>query len=168
MVLVVADTSPLRYLVEINLEHLLPKLFDTIWIPGAVVAELSHHKAPSIVREWARRLPDWIVVRDLESTHPVFIELAGLDRGEREAIGLAETLNADLLLIDERAATRMAILRGFDTTGTLGVLEDAARAGFISIDDALARLAATKFRRTPELFDQTRQRALKTKRPADE
>ena len=167
MVLVVADTSPLRYLVEINLEHLLPKLYDTICIPGAVVAEMRHHKTPAIVREWARRLPDWIVVQDLESTHPVFIELAGLDRGEREAIGLAKILNADLLLIDDRAGARTALLRGFDVTGTLGVLVEAARAGFTSIDESLARLAATNFRRTPELFEQARERALETKRPAD-
>jgi predicted nucleic acid-binding protein len=167
MILVVADTSPLRYLVEINLEYLLPKLFDTIWVPGAVVEELRHNKTPSIVRQWARQLPDWIVVQDLESTHPVLMDLAGLDRGEREAIGLAKLLNANLLLIDDRAGARMARMNGFRATGTLGVLEGAARSGFISIDDALASLAATNFRRTPELFEQVRKRALETKRPAN-
>jgi predicted nucleic acid-binding protein len=35
MILVVADTTPLRYLVEIGYEHLLPKLFTKVWIPGA-------------------------------------------------------------------------------------------------------------------------------------
>ncbi len=40
MILVVADTAPLRYLVEIGYEYLLPRLFTKIWIPGAVVEEL--------------------------------------------------------------------------------------------------------------------------------
>jgi predicted nucleic acid-binding protein len=35
MILVVPDTTPLRYLVEIGYDHVLPQLFTRICIPGA-------------------------------------------------------------------------------------------------------------------------------------
>jgi len=44
MIVVVADTSPLRYLVLTQCEHLLPKLYSKIWIPGAVLSELHEAK----------------------------------------------------------------------------------------------------------------------------
>jgi predicted nucleic acid-binding protein len=49
-------------------------------------------------------------------------------------------------------------------TGTLGVLVEAARSGLISIDEALARLAQTSFRRTADLFAQTRELVRKSGR----
>jgi predicted nucleic acid-binding protein len=44
----------------------------------------------------------------------------GLDEGEASAIALAAFLQADLLLIDERAGTRAALAEGIRVTGTLG------------------------------------------------
>jgi predicted nucleic acid-binding protein len=130
MTLVVADTTPLRYLVEIGYEHLLRSLFTKVWIPGAVAAELRYEGTPAVVRQWGEHLPEWVEVRKIDS-HPSAHELAGLDRGEWEAIELAGDLRADLLLIDERAGVRLARKRGFTVTGTLVV-------------------------RTPDLFTQTR------------
>jgi len=151
MTLVVGDTAPLRYLVEISHEDLLPQLFVKVWIPGAVSEELRHKQAPAVVRRWAEHLPGWIEVREVQGG-PSEHELAGLDRGEWEAIQLARALGADLLLIDERAGARLARQEGFAVTGTLGVLVEAAKRGLISIDDTLTRLGKTNFRRTPSLF----------------
>lgn len=81
MILVVADTTPLRYLVEIGYEYLLARLFTKVWIPGTVADELRHERTPAIVRHWAEHLPSWIEVRKIDgpsSSH----EVAGLDRGE--------------------------------------------------------------------------------------
>jgi predicted nucleic acid-binding protein len=61
-----------------------------------------------------------------------------------------------LLLIDERSGVRIAREQGFTVTGTLGVLVEADRAGIISIEEALRRLARTSFRRTSDLFAQAR------------
>ena len=41
MILVVADTSPLRYLVETGYEFLLPRLFTKVWIPGSLATKGS-------------------------------------------------------------------------------------------------------------------------------
>jgi len=154
MTLVVADTTPLRYLVQIGYEYLLPRLFTKIWIPGAVVGELRQERTPGAVRTWAEQLPSWIEVREIAGSASEH-ELAGLDRGEWEAIQLAKEIHADLLLIDERSGVRVARGQGFRVTGTLGILVEAARLDLISISEALGRLAKTNFRRTPDLFAQT-------------
>ena len=39
--IVVSDTSPLNYLVLIDLQHILPELFERILIPAAVREELQ-------------------------------------------------------------------------------------------------------------------------------
>lgn len=63
--------------------------------------------------------------------------LQSLDDGERAAISLAELLHADSILIDERKGTSAALSKGFEVTGTLGVLDLAARRGLVNLDDAL-------------------------------
>ncbi len=57
MILVVADTAPLPYLVQIGHEYLLPRLFTKVWIPGAVAQELRQKRTPAVVREWAEQFP---------------------------------------------------------------------------------------------------------------
>ena len=52
MILAVADTTPLRYLVEIGYDYLLPRLFTKVWIPGAVASESRQERTPAKVREW--------------------------------------------------------------------------------------------------------------------
>jgi hypothetical protein len=44
--IVVADTSPLNYLVITGYDHLLPELFGTILVPPAVFEELNDPNAP--------------------------------------------------------------------------------------------------------------------------
>jgi predicted nucleic acid-binding protein len=68
---------------------LLPQLFTKIWIPGAVVGELRHERTHGAVRRWAEQLPSWIEAPEIAGTASEH-ELAGLDRGEWEAIQLAK------------------------------------------------------------------------------
>jgi predicted nucleic acid-binding protein len=79
--------------------------------------------------------------------------LRALDDGEKAAIELALSLQADLILIDERAGAAAAAQKGFAVTGTLGVLDLAAERGLVDLPSALARLANTNFRYRQELFD---------------
>jgi predicted nucleic acid-binding protein len=46
MLLVIADTSPIRYLVQIGHIDLLHSLFQTVSIPTGVAGELSDPSAP--------------------------------------------------------------------------------------------------------------------------
>lgn len=157
MIVVVTDTSPLNYLVQIRCQNLLHVLYGHVLVPAAVIRELDHVRAPSIVREWLRDLPEWIEVR--EARLPPGPALAGLDIGEREAIQVALEENADLVLMDERMGANPARRQGLEVTGTLGVLINAARRGLVDIDVALDGLKATQFRATSGLFEEVRARA---------
>ena len=55
--LVVADTSPLNYLLQAGLMYVLPKLYGNIVIPEEVRDELLAADAPAIVRDWAEHFP---------------------------------------------------------------------------------------------------------------
>lgn len=149
--IVVSDTSPLCYLILIGRQSLLEQLYGRVLIPPAVLDELSHDRTPDLIRKWAASLPAWVEVR---SPQRLDEDLALLDAGEAAAIALARELHAAVLLIDERAAVRIARNTGLFATGTLGVLVDAANAGLVSLADALAALEETNFRRSATLFSQ--------------
>jgi predicted nucleic acid-binding protein len=151
MRLVVADTSPIFYLLSIGHIDLLPRLFGKVLVPDAVHKELCHPAAPRVVRDWAADLPAWA-----EATHVDPIEDAALESlgaGERAAITLALSLRADLILIDERKGTTVALGKGFEVTGTLGVLRLAARRGLVDLADSFTRLKRTNFRYRQEIMD---------------
>ncbi len=59
--------------------------------------------------------------------------LSDLDRGEAEAIVLAQDLNAELLIMDERLARRHAQRLGLTLTGVLGVLLKAKQQGLVPL-----------------------------------
>lgn len=95
--IVIADSAPLNCLILIHQVDLLPQLFDRILIPPAVFQELQHQETPDVVRRWIADPPSWLQVRAACS---VLDPASGfLDAGEREAIALAEELQADQLLL---------------------------------------------------------------------
>lgn len=148
--IVVADTSPLNYLIQIEADGLLPALYRTVIVPPAVLRELQHPSAPAAVQAWLQLLPPWLSVR--QTITPPDGLLKSFDEGEREAIQLAQDEHANLLLIDERKGREEAQRRGLVTTGTLGVLLAASARGLIDPEAAYERLlSSTTFRSTPQL-----------------
>ncbi len=141
---IVADTTPLNYLVLIQAADILPNLYRTVLIPPAVKAELAHANTPAIVREWISQPPPWLEVVSLKL--PVDSALAHLDAGEREAISLASELQATLLLMDEREGVTIARHRGLKVVGTLSALDLAAAHGLVELQTMFERLRATTFR----------------------
>lgn len=79
--------------------------------------------------------------------------LERLDDGERAAIQLAVRTKAVLILMDDRDGVSAARSKGFAVTGTLGILDLAARRGLIQLEDAFERLRATNFRCRPEIME---------------
>jgi predicted nucleic acid-binding protein len=112
--------------------------------------ELASADAPAEVPGWVERPPDWLGVYSVAREPDAVLER--LHAGEREAIMLAEQLGAELIVLDEKAARRVAAARGLKVTGTLGILREAAARGLIDLPGALARLRQTTFRASPRLL----------------
>jgi len=151
--LVIADTSPLNYLVLIGCIDILPQLHQNVLIPSAVRRELLSVSAPPEVQAWAKSLPHWA-----EEVNPLpeFLndpQLTTLHDGERAALALAASRQPIFVLIDEWPARKIAIKKGFFVVGTLGVLDQAARRKLISFADAIDKLKRTSFRYPSSLVE---------------
>jgi predicted nucleic acid-binding protein len=142
----VADTSPLNYLICVELTEILPQLFAKVIIPPEVRSELLASDAPTKVRSWATNLPDWIEVRAPDPALRDDPRWRRLHLGERASLALAAEIHPSVVLIDERAGSEIARASGLAVTGTLGVLDQAARRGWISLPAAIERLKRTSFR----------------------
>ena len=116
---VVSNTTPLRYLIAIEYEHLLGKLFEKVFVPLAVHEELTHARTPEPVRRRVLLLPNWYEIRTVQEPQTATFPVV-LHRGEREAILLAEALHTDAILIDEQVGRSIAISRNLPLLGTLG------------------------------------------------
>jgi predicted nucleic acid-binding protein len=98
--------------------------------------------APAIVRQWIAQPPQWCEIRPDPPFDPA---PSFLDAGERAAIALTFSVDADRLLIDEQAGRAEAQRRYLSVTGTLEVLAEAHRARLLDFEVALAQLRRTNF-----------------------
>jgi predicted nucleic acid-binding protein len=149
MRLVVADAGPLHYLVLTGDIELLPKLFESVLSPQVVCDELRDAAAPAAVRLWIANPPQWLDIRPVPSGGLP----AELDAGESAAIALALSVKADLVLMDDREGVSFARGEGLAVTGTLGILDIAARRGLIDLAEAFERLKHTSFYYRQGLLD---------------
>ena len=154
MSVVVADTSPLNYLAQCGAIEVLPQLYGLVVIPRAVFDELSVKGAPEAVRGWLDPLPVWISIRSPNAIDESLV----LGRGEVEAICLAKEIHADEILLDERRTRKAALERGFSVTGTLGVLEAAAKRHLLHLPEVIEKLERTNFRIDPALVQEALKR----------
>jgi predicted nucleic acid-binding protein len=154
MRLVVADTGPLNYLVLTGDIVLLPQLFARVLAPQVVRDELAAPDAPAAVQAWIAQAPVWLEVRPNPDTPKgEVVPAPRLDDGERATIALALAIKADLVLMDDREGVTAGRRQGLAVTGTLGVLDLAARRGLIDLAAAFERLKATSFYYRQGLFD---------------
>jgi predicted nucleic acid-binding protein len=149
--IVIADTSPINYLIEIGEVEVLPALYGRVLVPPSVCAELQRVRASERVRTWTAHPPHWLEVRAPNRSPDA--ELDRLDAGERDAILLAEELGADQLIIDEIRGRREAERRQLPFTGTLGVLAAAAENGLLDLRGAVDRLRRTNFHIAQDILD---------------
>jgi predicted nucleic acid-binding protein len=148
--IVVADTSPINYLVLLGHIEILPKIYGEVLIPQAVLDELQDSEAPAEVRAWVSDPPAWLGISMIVYQPDPLLNL--LDRGERDAILLAESIKADRLIIDDLDGRREAAIRNLPVIGTLGILAEAARRNFLDLPQALAALQTTNFHAAPTLI----------------
>ena len=155
MKVVVADTSPINYLLLIDCVDLLRELYTRIIIPDEVFSELTEPGTPPQVTAWTRTQPTWIELRTASIGDALSLQARepNLDPGEIAAIQLALAEQDSLLLIDEAAGRAVASRLGVANTGTLGILLAGAREGMIDLKTSLIRLQQTNFRVSQALID---------------
>ena len=131
---VVSDAGPLITLAKLNLLHLLERLYRRVYFPGSVYKE-------AVVEGLRQGLEDAHTLRlfliqegwetmEVENAPDELISLH-LDQGELDSLALALAMNA-LLLIDEERGREEARRHRVKVRGTLGVLIEAYRRGFIT------------------------------------
>lgn len=138
--MVVADSGPLIAFARIDRLDLLHRIVGSIIIPDAVYMEVVTRGRGKPGSAEIAQTP-WIQRRSIEDPTELANLPPTLHAGEREAIVLAQGLGAQLL-IDEKRGRDVAMSRGLDIVGTLGVLAQANRRGFVDHPGAVLRALA--------------------------
>lgn len=147
----ICDTSPIQYLHQLELLHVLPKLARKVFVPPAVVQEIKLGHSLGI------RLPkleefDWVSVLRPESDLALPL-VTNLGPGETEVLMLALEMRGAVAVLDDARARELAEMLDLRFTGTLGLLLDAKRVGLVTmLRPLLDRLQSLRFRLASDTF----------------
>ena len=134
--IVVSDSTPLITLMKAGQLDVLCKLFGDVLIPQAVYSELTRNENfPEETKQIQNSEFLKVVTVEDEKAVSLLQRATGLDRGESEAIVYADTIHSDFLLMDEVPGRRVASGMGLEIMGSIGVLVNGFREGFISESD---------------------------------
>jgi predicted nucleic acid-binding protein len=125
----ISNTSPLLYLWRIDRLDLLPALFDAVWLPAAVVAELQEG------RQKGYSVPNpsnhgWLEIVDPNNVPSEWL-IRDLGKGELAAMALGLENPARIVLLDDALARQIAAGAGLKVWGTLRVLLEAKSQGLL-------------------------------------
>ena len=129
--IVVSNTTPILCLYKIGQLHLLDALFGRVYVPMAVYNEISiagrGKQGDNIIDT-----TEYIYVKETQNVLAVNLLRSLLDCGESETIVLGNELGADILVIDEKKARRVAQTNNQSVVGTIGILQLAKDRGLIA------------------------------------
>ena len=130
---VLSDSSPLITLAKIGRLDLLPRLFETVTITPEVFAEVVVSGA-GLIGSSQISAAKWINVKPVRKSANLAAahQRLGLGIGELSVILLGQELKADVLLIDDMKARKLAKKEGLAVLGCVGVLHDAFRLKLVS------------------------------------
>jgi predicted nucleic acid-binding protein len=130
-VIVVSNTSPIINLAAVGELDLLQRIYGELVIPKAVYDEivLVGDGQPGAREVKAFK---WIKTIEVRDRNLLTAFQTDLHMGEAEAIVLAIESGAQLLLMDERRARKVATKFGIRTIGLLGVLVQAKQKSYIN------------------------------------
>lgn len=153
---IICNTSPLQYLHQLGLLHLLPTLVKKIIVPAAVFAEIEIGRANAV------DLPDLSTFECIEIRQAKTIAAVppaiDLGAGEMEVLSLALESKNVIIILDDLLARKAAEQLGIKLIGTLGILLQAKRKNLLSeIKPILDELENLRFR----LSRQTKEAVLK-------
>ncbi len=142
--MIVSNSRCLIILDKLGKLVLLEKLYINITIPMAVKDEVFKDEA----------VPAWIKVMEIKQPVAPRILERNLGIGESEAIGLSLELNADLVILDDLAARKVARELGLNITGVIGILLEAKKKGLIqNLKNHLDKMLKYDFRISKATYD---------------
>ena len=154
---VVTNTSPLIVLAKARMLDVLPRIFERVAAPQAVIDEIQAGPEHDLMRQ-ALPVQPWLSVVQLDP--PLSARAADqLGAGEAEAIEFARRNEGWSLLVDDRAARRVSSRDGIPTLGTVSVIAMASESKFVpSFEIAASELRKAGLFITDELIELVRQR----------
>ncbi len=162
-IIVVSDTTAITHLAGIGALDLIRRMYMTLYIPDAVFQELTMNGKHIPGAHEVLHCP-WIKRQSVRNHNQVAVLRKVLDMGEAEAIVLAQELNADLLIMDEKKGRTQAMALGLTISGMVGILLKAKERGHIQqIKPYLDKLIATRFKLGLALYNQALTTAGETK-----
>ena len=143
--LVVSNAGPLIHLAKINLLHVLKDLYQEVIIPFEVKVEavdLGMAKGFADAIQINDAVDEgWIKVEEIELTQEFIkmAQIAGLKTAEAAVIYHAYK-NHGTALLDEDSARALARTLGIPIRGTLGIILESLKRGFLSRTEAFKAL----------------------------
>ena len=155
---IITNTSPIIGLSVIGQLPLLWQLFDRVYVPQAVISELTNslHENDYGRKEVVAALDNQKIIQYHVQDELLVQRLYGkLHKGELEVIIGGKELNTDFVLIDEKAARTMAKNFFLTPIGILGILRIAKSQGKIEeIKPYLDMLISNEYRISKSLYEQ--------------
>jgi hypothetical protein len=151
---VLSNSTPLIYLAKLGELNLLKNLFAEVIVADKVFDEVVVQGAGKPGSDEVKNA-DWIK-RQSVSDQAAVQKLRSdelLDAGESETLVLAQELNADLALIDDRKARKVAVKMKVKRIGTIAIILMAHKQGLIQDLPAVLKKARQKaFRINERVF----------------
>jgi uncharacterized protein len=146
---VICNTSPIQYLHQVNLLHILQELYGLITIPEGVFTELDAGRMTGIALPDVKSL-SWISVKSVRE-RTLLQMVSGLGIGEKHVLALALEKPGSQAILDDLMARRYASFLDIRFTGNLGILLKANEKGLIqTVAPVLDQLEALQFRLDPK------------------
>ena len=121
---IVCDTSPLLLFARADRLRLLPALYQTVVVPGAVLQEVNV-QADEPARQIQVHVQQDVFQRKEARGRSLDAVGENMGRGERAAIALARELDAELVVLDDEQGRTEARRHGLSVTGSIGILIEA-------------------------------------------
>ena len=146
------DTSVLLYLDRIGQLHLLPELFEAVFVPMQVVLELDMGRLLRTDTVDPRQLT-WAILVDVQSKEIEYLPPNRLGPGERSVIAYAQVHGHCLAGLDDRLARLLAEDLGLKVIGVIGILLKGKQVGLIPlVQPLLDQLQRSGFRLRDDLY----------------
>jgi uncharacterized protein len=150
---VVSNTTPILSLLKVNKLHILKDLYHELYIPQEVYLEIEAGNDKEFYVDLTKI--EWIKILKIQNEKSLLFFL-DLDKGEAEAIVLANEIDANLIILDETLGRFHANHIGLKVTGTIGILLKAKEKGIIDkIEPILIELTKKGIWLGKKLINQT-------------